>query len=93
MVISGEHQRDSAIHILFLFYQLIFIAVQLLYSVLIEISFFLRPNKSGMDVPIAEIWKEPRSPLRGECISYIVYRHKDPRSLQKLSDDSGTEKE
>ena len=56
----------------FLFYQLIFIAVQLLYNVLIEISFFLRPNKSGMDVPIAEIWKEPRSPLRGECISYIV---------------------
>ena len=56
----------------FPFYQLIFIAVQLLYNVLIEISFFLRPNKSGMDVPIAEIWKEPRSPLRGECISYIV---------------------
>ena len=72
MVLSGEHQRDSAIHILFLFYQLIFIAVQLLYNVVIGISFFLRPNKSGVAVPIAQKRKEPRSPLTGECISYIV---------------------
>ena len=72
MVVSGEHQKDSAIHILFLFYQLIFIAVQLLYNVVIGISLFLRPNKSGMAVPIAQIWKEPRSPLTGECISYTV---------------------